>query len=103
MLLAAGTTCYPAGVKEADIGFRSIRVVDYHDQLEIAVPRIAGLEELVGRQQAERAAESVAPNGSSERPHRLLLRVEFTSKVNLWTIAQRDAVLFLHSFFCSRK
>src|SRR5438034_4837053 len=52
------------GARESmQITYTSIRVVDYHDQLELPVPRLAGLETLVGRQQAESALASLSPRG----------------------------------------
>jgi hypothetical protein len=101
-MLLAGTA---AGAREPDIQFVSIKAVDYHDQVELPVPALAGLESLVGRQAAERAmtmAPSALP-GPRERPHRQLLRVEFRSTKDLWGIARRKAVVFLHSSFCNRK
>ena len=38
-----------AAVSANDIAFVSARLVDYHGQQELPVPRSAGLEELVGR------------------------------------------------------
>jgi hypothetical protein len=64
-----------ANIKAADIGFSSVKLVDYHDQQELPAPRNAGLEELVGRTQADQAAAVIAPEEPSDRPHRLLLRV----------------------------
>lgn len=40
---------------DRNVELLSVRVVDYHDQLEKAPPRSAGLEELVGKDAAERA------------------------------------------------
>jgi hypothetical protein len=40
-----------AAIRANDIAFVSARLVDYHDQQELPVPRSAGLEELIGRQQ----------------------------------------------------
>lgn len=77
--------------------------MDYHDQQELPAPRNAGLEELVGRTQADQAAAVIAPEEPSDRPHRLLLRVEFNSVVDFQAIANRDATVFLHSYFCSHQ
>lgn len=91
------------GAREPDIQFLSVRLVDYHDQLEMPVPALAGLESLVGREAAERSAGIVDfPGRPIERPHRALLLVEFRSRKDLWGIAQRKGVVFLHSSFCSR-
>jgi hypothetical protein len=92
-----------ANISAADIGFSSVKLVDYHDQQELPAPRNAGLEELVGRTQADQAAAVIAPEEPSDRPHRLLLRVEFNSAVDFQAIANRDATVFLHSYFCSHQ
>ena len=92
-----------AAIRANDIVFVSARLVDYHDQQELPVPRSAGLEELVGRQQADQVASIVHPQEPSERPHRPLLRIEFKSSVDLRAIANRNATVFLHSYFCSHQ
>jgi hypothetical protein len=99
----AGIVSVAIGSDAADTQFLSVKAVDYHDQLELPVPALAGLETLVGRQAAERAAATGALPGPQERPHRPLLRVEFRSTKDLWGIARRKAVVFLHSSFCDRK
>lgn len=86
-----------------DVAFVSARLVDYHDRQELPVPRSAGLEELVGRKQADQAASIISPQEPSDRPHRPLLRIEFRSPVDLRAIARRDATVFLHSYFCSHQ
>jgi hypothetical protein len=98
--------CPPPGfarISANDIAFDSARLVDYHDQQELPVPRSAGLEELIGRQQADQAASSIAPQEPSARPHRPLLRINFRSSVDLRAIANRNATVFLHSYFCSHQ
>jgi hypothetical protein len=92
-----------AAIRANDIAFVSARLVDYHDQQELPVPRSAGLEELIGRQQADQVASIIRPQEPSDRPHRLLLRVEFRSSVDLRAIANRNATVFLHSYFCSHQ
>jgi hypothetical protein len=92
-----------AAISANDIAFVSARLVDYHDQQELPVPRSAGLEELIGRQQANQAASIVRPWEPSDRPHRPLLRIEFRSSVDLRAIASRNATVFLHSYFCSHQ
>lgn len=92
-----------AHIQAADISFTAVKLVDYHDQQELPVPRSAGLEELIGRTQADRASAIVAPQAPSDRPHRLLLRVDFHSPVDLQAVANRDAIIFLHSYFCSHQ
>jgi hypothetical protein len=98
--------CPPLGlavIRANDIIFVSARVVDYHVQQELPASRSAGLEELIGRQQADQAASIVRPKEPSDRPHRPLLGVEFGSSVDLRAIASRDATVFLHSYFCSHQ
>jgi hypothetical protein len=90
-----------AAISANDIAFVSARLVDYHDQQELPVPGSAVLEELIGRQQADQAASIVAPLNA--RPHRPLLRIEFRSSVDLRAIANRNATVFLHSYFCSHQ
>lgn len=92
-----------ANIQAADIGFTAVKLVDYHDQQELPAPRNAGLEELIGRTQADLASSVVASQEPSDRPHRLLLRVDFHSSVDLQAIANRDATIFLHSYFCSHQ
>jgi hypothetical protein len=91
------------GTSKANIEIVGVRVVDYHDHSELPLPRLVGLETLVGHNSAENAPSGVSPNGPIERPHRPLLRVEFLSPDDLWGVASRGQVVFLHSFFCSRK
>lgn len=91
------------GSKEPDIQFLSVRVVDYHNQVEMGSPRSAFLEPLVGKEAAENAPTDILPKGPAERPHRALLRVGFRSAKDLWALAQRNATVFLHSSFCDRK
>jgi len=86
-----------------DVAFVSARLVDYHDQQELPVPRSAGLEELVGRNQSDRAASVISPQEPSDLPHRPLLRIEFRSPVDLRAVARRDATVFLHAYFCSHQ
>jgi hypothetical protein len=100
-MLLAGLVGTAAGSREPDIQFLSVKAVDYHDQLEMPVPALAGLEPLVGREAAERTAVIAGvPGRPMERPHRALLRVEFRSTKDLWGIARRKGVVFLHSSFC---
>jgi hypothetical protein len=91
------------GAAKATFDIVGVRVVDYHDQSELPLPGLAGLETLVGRDAAEHAPPGLLPTGPIERPHRTLLRVEFRSPDDLWDIARRGQVVFLHSYFCSRK
>jgi hypothetical protein len=98
-----GIVSITAGSKEPDVQFLSVRVVDYHDQVEMGSPRTAFLEPLVGKEAAEHAPTEILPKGPVERPHRALLRVGFRSAKDLWALAQRNATLFLHSSFCNRK
>ena len=87
------------GARESmQITYTSIRVVDYHDQLELPVPRLAGLETLVGRQQAESALASLPPGGDDERPHRLLMRVDFRADVDLAKLAYKKNARLFRSF-----
>lgn len=101
--LLAGIVSTTVGSKEPDIQFLSVRVVDYHDQVEMGSPRSAFLEPLVGKEAAENAPTAILPKGPTERPHRALLRVGFRSSKDLWALAQRNATVFLHPSFCNRK
>ena len=92
-----------SAARSSDISFLAVRLVDYHDQLELPAPNTAGIEDLIGRKQAEQMASIVSPQESSERPHRPLLRVEFRASVNLGAVANRSATVFLHSYFCSHQ
>ena len=90
-----------ASSSEVNMRVSAVRVVDYFDQSELPVPGAAGLDELLGRQAAEKTIEQISPNVEFVRPHRLLLRVEFTSTLDL-RAAARDAAVSLHSYFCGR-
>jgi hypothetical protein len=92
-----------ANIKAADIGFTTVKLVDYHDQQELPAQRNAGLEELIGRTQADQVSAVVRPEAPSERPHRLLLRVDLDSSVDFQAIANRNATVFLHFYFCSHQ
>lgn len=92
-----------AHIKAADISFLSVRIVDYRNQQEHAAPRSTTLEELIGRAPADQSTSAIPAKKTSDRPERLLLRVEFHSNVDLQAIANRDAVIFLHSYFCSHQ
>jgi hypothetical protein len=70
---------------------------------KLPVPRSAGLEELIGPTEADRVAAVISPQASTDRPHRLLLRVDFHSTVDLQVLANRNTTVFLHSFFCSHQ
>jgi hypothetical protein len=86
-----------AHVKAADISFSSVELV------ERPVPRSARLEELVGLPPADQASAVIASKELTERPKRRVLRVEFRSAVDFQAIANRDAILYLHSYFCLRQ
>jgi hypothetical protein len=49
IICAAGMGICNAISKEVDFGLLSVHVVDYHDQVELPVPQLAALEQLVGR------------------------------------------------------
>ena len=83
-----------AHVKAADIGFSSVQLV------ERPVPRSARMEELIGLPPADQASAVIASKELTDRPKRLVLRVDFRSAVDFQAIANRDAVLFLHSYLC---
>ena len=87
----------------ARIEVTAVKVVDYRDESELAPPGLAALEELVGKTPAEVAGPKVAQSGSLERPHRLLVRVDFTDDGTLLKRTQiRDTTTFVHSYFCQR-
>jgi len=86
-----------AHVNAADISFSSVEFV------ERPVPRSARLEELIGLPPADQASAVIASKELTERPKRLVLRVDFHSAVDFQAIANRDAILFLHSYFCLRQ
>jgi len=102
LVAACATRVWSAPPKEMNIRFSAVRVVDYFDQRELPVPSTAGLDELVGGQAAERAAAQISPLAGKKRPHRLLLRVAFTSTVHLQGIARSEVVVFIHTYFCNR-
>jgi hypothetical protein len=92
-----------ARIEAVDTTVSSVKVVDYHDQLELPIPGRAGLESLIGRQQADQVAPAITPNESNERPHRFLLRVEFHTSVDLQALADQNTTIFLHSYFCAHQ
>ena len=63
--------------------------MDYHDQRELPVPTLAALDELVGRELPESTLSLLPPGRGSERPHRLLVRVDFRMDVDLAQLAFR--------------
>lgn len=76
------------------VAYSAIKVVDYHDQLDIRAPLVAATETMVGHQLR------TAPE-QGERPHRQLVRVEFSSDVDLVDLAyKRKADVAAWSFFC---
>jgi len=84
---------------DASMRFRAVRVVDYYDQRELPAPSAAGLDALIGRE----AAKNLPPGmvESNERPHRLQLRIEFSSTADLLDVSQQGALLSVEGFFCS--
>src|SRR6267142_106107 len=101
LMIAAPVSGCSAAAREADMHILAIRVVDYHDQHEMPVPHAAGFEELIGRKALANAPAQMLSKTETERPHRLLLRIEFDSTVDLWEVARKDSVVFLHSYFCA--
>jgi hypothetical protein len=97
-LSLAGVLCLTssgvAHIKAADIRFSSVEIV------ERPAPRSARLEQLVGQTPADQASAVIASKELKDRPNRLRLRVNFHSAVNLRAIANGDAIVFLHSYFC---
>jgi hypothetical protein len=85
--------------KDKSIQFRAVRVVDYYDQRELLAPDAAGLDALIGRE----AAKNLPPGmvESYERPHRLQLRIEFSSTSDLLDVSQQGALLTVEGFFCT--
>jgi hypothetical protein len=71
-----------------------VRVVDYYDQRELFASDYSAI--LIGR----RAALDLFPQTEAERPHRLQLRVEFTSTADLRERARKGVLVSLQSFFC---
>jgi hypothetical protein len=85
--------------KDKSMRFRAVRVVDYYDQRELLPPSAAGLDALIGRE----AAQNLPPGmvESNERPHRLQLRIEFSSTADLLDVSQQGALLHVEGLFCS--
>jgi hypothetical protein len=88
------TSSGAAHIKPADISFSSIELVEH------PAPRSARLEELIGQTPADQASAIMASKELKGRPNRLRLRVNFHSAVDLQSIASRDAIVLLHSYFC---
>jgi hypothetical protein len=75
--------------------------VDYYDQRELPVPTLAALDELVGRELPESTLSLLPPGRGSERPHRLLVRVDFRTDVDLAQLAfRRGSTVMAMSFLC---
>ena len=102
LVIVCVASVYSAPSNGMTIRFSAVQVVDYFDQPELPVPSTAGLEALVGRQTAERVVAQISPQDEMSRPHRLLLKVSFTSSVHLKAIARSDTVVFVHTYFCNR-
>jgi hypothetical protein len=85
--------------KDKSIRFTAVRVVDYYDQRELPVPSAAGLDALIGREAAKNLPPGMAE--SNERPHRLQLRIEFSSTSDLLDVSQQGALLTVEGFVCS--
>jgi hypothetical protein len=83
-----------------DVSFVSAQAVDLHDQLEIPGPRASLLPGVVGDREQVRTGQSVT---AGEKPHRLLLRVAFTSATNISNYVVRNSYsLGVYTSFCDR-
>ena len=86
--------------KPKDLAFVSVRVVDRHDQLEIMPPSADPALGLINESQRKKL---LAEAGPIERPHQLLLKIEFSSHTNLAEFMRDHSFnLGSHAFFCGR-
>jgi len=77
--------------------YSKLQIVDYHDQDDIRPPLVGALESIVGHELESGPAEG-------ERPHRLLVRVSFSTNVDLADLAyKRKATVDAWSFFCGTR
>ena len=77
--------------------YSKLQIVDYHDQDDIRPPLVGALESIVGHELESAPAEG-------ERPHRLLVRVSFSTNVDLVDLAyKRKATVDAWSFFCGTR
>jgi hypothetical protein len=91
-----------ANITAADISFSTIKLVDQFSGLDQPASRSAALEELVAQSQTEHAA-SIAPPGAPSKRARFFLRVDFHSTVDFQAVANREALVSVHTFFCGRR
>ena len=83
-----------------DLAFVSVQVVDQHDQLEIMPPSADPAFGLINESQREKL---LAEAGRLERPHQMLLKIEFSSQANLAEfMLDHSFNLGSHAFFCNR-
>jgi hypothetical protein len=85
-----------------ELNISSVRLVDYHDQPEIPAPRTVESQELDGTTRAD-LGFATKSSSSADRPHRLVLRIEFGSAADLQSIANRNAGISSHAYICSHE
>jgi len=83
-----------------DLTFVSVQAVDWYNVAELPGPNASPVLGMVSERQLREAGESVS---GGEKPHQLLLKVEFTSATNLPKFVQeRSYNLGNTGFLCSR-
>lgn len=87
----------------APLYLEEVTVVDYYNEQELPAPGIAGISELVGRSAAEGMQAANPGQTETERPHRLMLRIQFSTDADLLTLAKRGDVVFMHGYMCNRQ
>lgn len=95
-----------ASVSIEDVTLSSVRAVDYHDETELPVPGdlrpyIADMAANPAILRAPPSSAGLPPLKTAERPHRALLKVEFTSRIDLSKVDFADN-LSTKTFFCRR-
>ena len=88
--------------KALEIRFVASKLVDYHDQQELPPPRTARQPQPVEQAKADLASPMLPGKSPSERPHQLLLRVEFRSALDFQAIANRGTTVVLQPYFCAQ-
>lgn len=84
-----------------DLVLKTVQVVDWYHQPELPG---AGASPLVGMLSRRDVAASGLSVQGGEKPHRLMLRVEFTSATNLFEFARENSYNIGNTvFFCEQK
>ncbi len=83
-----------------DVSLASIEAVDYHERNEIPPPSMTGLPPSLSAQDAEKFGLG---NPREEKPHRPLIKAQFTTRKNLALYARENSYpIGARAFFCDQ-